>query len=211
MKDVLELLKPLFKQPWFIITGSMVGGFGIVNMLDSLMLRILKAPWALIPDWFRQLLELFRSLVHPLFDLLLGWFSIELPLVWKDYLAMGVIVMFMRLRSTSVIARAVKAGELTSYEQNFWTGKLLLTKESNTRQRICFYLGRLAYALFFWPMKLFGAIGRYTTRKGKKIGKNAVEKQVIETQYVVFFSSIVWALVILVALLLLKAGDIILA
>ncbi len=199
MKKIFEeFIKPIVKQPWYIILGSIVGGFGMINLLDSVMVSILKHPWSLIPLWFMDLLLLFRAIFHPIYDFLFGWLHIKIPVVIKDYLTMGIIVMFMRMRSTSVIAKEIKMGTKASYKQKVLNGEIKVTQHSTRFTWFLFYLSRLSYALFLWPEKLFGAMLRFATGK-KKPGTS-------QSQYVVFFSSVFWFLIILMFLAVLKAA-----
>ncbi|RKS03266.1 MULTISPECIES: hypothetical protein [unclassified Flavobacterium] len=209
MEEILNgFIKPIIKQPSYIILGSIIGAFGMVNVLDSIIFAFLKQPWSLIPVWFRELLLVFRAILHPMFDFLLGWLSIELAGVWKDYLSMGIIVMFMRVRSTSVITEGIKKETLNSYKQKVLHKEIVLTKNSNRFTWFLFYSSRLAYALLLWPEKLFGAMMRFCTGNKKIVAEGSQVKEVVQSQYVVFFSSVFWFLIILVLFAIFKAASI---
>lgn len=194
MSDFIESIK---KHP-FILLSSIVGAFGIVNVVDSAYLSIFNVQGAL-PDWFRQLLNLFRAVIHPVYDIISGLLNITLPGILREYFTMGLIVMGMRLRSTNVIYKELKKtnAKKNKYEEKIaFNLNIVVRKNSNLITWAWFYSYRLIYAFLLWPFKLGGAIVRYVT--GKK-------KPVVAGQYEIFFMSVIIAVSIIFSLIIFKA------
>ena len=114
----------------------------------------------------------------------------------------------MRVRSTSVITEGIKKETLNSYKQKVLHKEIVLTKNSNHFTWFLFYSSRLAYALLLWPEKLFGAMMRFCTGNKKIVAEGSQVKEVVQSQYVVFFSSVFWFLIILVLFAIFKAASI---
>lgn len=200
-----RLLDALFRQPFPVVAGSLVGAFGMLNLLDSLVLAYQKIPWALIPEWLRSLFVLFREATGYLYGWLTSLFALALSPAWRDYLTMGFIVAGMRSRSTMVIRRAVMTGHIREYREKIFGQQLVVRKGSTARLWLAFFAARLVFAFVLWPMKLFGASYRYMTGEVRRRGYGPREAEVREQQYLVFFGSVIWFVVFLLAILIFNA------
>lgn len=200
-----KLLDVLIRQPFPVVAGSLVGAFGMLNLFDSLVLAYQKVPWALIPEWLRSILMLFREATGFLYGWLTSFFNFTIPPVWRDYLSMGFIVAGMRSRSTMVIRRAVMNGHIREYREEIFGRHLIVRKRSTARLWLTFFAWRLVFAFGLWPMKIFGASYRYMTGKVRRRGHGPHEAKVREQQYLVFFGSMIWFIVFLLAILIFNA------
>lgn len=203
-----KLVDALLRQPPGVILGALVGAFGIVNILDSLVAAYAGTAWELIPDSFRPLFDLFRVAARSLVDFLTGLVDVRLPAVWQDYVAMGLIVAGMRLRSTQVIARALRTGDLKEYREDVFGRALVVRRETRPATWIGFFAWRLLFAFILWPMKLFGAASRFATGNLRKRSRGPEKKKVTEEQYLTFFGSVAWAVFLILLFLVIKSGEV---
>ena len=192
-----------FKQPIVLQLSSILGAFGILNLIDSLVIEYLNVSWSL-PEYLHQLVELFRIPIRYLFGFITELVKINIPGVWQDYIAMGLIVAGMRLRSTRIILKGIKTGDLKKYKQNVIGYSIIVDKKSSTWKWIAFFSSRLVYAFAIWPAKLFGATYRYVTGNRRKGGKGKKAKDVGEQQYLTFFGSVIWAIVFFILFFMLN-------
>ncbi len=189
-----------------VVLGSMVGAFGMLNVLDSIVVAHLGTPWSMIPAWMYQLLGVFRAVVKPMFDTLAHVLGITISPAWRDYFTMGIIVGSMRFRSTMHIRRAVLTDQLTRYDEPIFGRTITVTKASAIPAWFVFFCSRVSYATAFWPAKLFGAVYRYLTGQMRTGGAGAKKAQAQDQQYLVFFGAIIWFLFILLALAITRAS-----
>jgi hypothetical protein len=70
---------------------------------------------------------------------------------------MGMIVAGMRLRSTLIILKGIRTGDLEKYNQKAIGFSIIIDRNSSTWKWIAFFSSRLIYAFAIWPAKLLGA------------------------------------------------------
>ena len=196
MKDVFDLLIKIFGKNPLVISAAAVGGAGILNVLDSLILDRLGVQWVLIPDCVRPLFYIVRDWWYPLLDKVFDFLSITVSPPVKDYILMGFIVLGMRLRSSFVIWGGIKKKSLPFYTQEIvFMSKPLLIKEGDSVKFYALFLPiRLSYAFVAWPIKIFGAAWRYARGEWKKGFHGNKRLEIRREQYFTFFGSVFWAM-----------------
>jgi hypothetical protein len=185
-----------------VIVSSVFGGFGMVNLLDVLSTAYGGAAWALVPEMARPLFLMFRAAIGIVFDAVTGLFGLRMLDAWQQYFAMGGIVAGMRLRSTMVIYRAVRRGWLSKYYEEVLDWSIVVERDSPGRTWALFFAWRLAFAFVLWPIKLFGASCRYALGNVRKRGRGRKRNEVRNSQYLAFFGTVAWALVLILLFLL---------
>jgi hypothetical protein len=188
-----------------VVLGSLVGAFGLLNLLDSLVIAYGGMQWQIVPDVLEPFFALFREATRAVFSLLEGLIRIHVPSVAQDYLIMGFIVAGMRLRSTIVILSAVSSGDLKKYREEIFGWKLTVRPGSSFGRWLAFFAIRLLFALVLWPVKLFGACSRYLRGNLRDRGRGPKREKIQSKQYLTFFGTVAWALVGLLMFLILGA------
>lgn len=205
-----KILNVFVKQPLTVTAGAILGAFGLLNWLDSLIEVFQGAPWGLL-DIMRPLFQLFREAARTVVGFLTELISLRLPGIWQDYVAMGLIVAGMRFRSTLVIQRAIqKDNKITEYKEDFFGKTFTVTGSSGFWSWTGFFTWRLVFAFILWPVKLVGASIRYLSGEVRNRGQGPYWDEIREKQYLAFFGSVVWAVLFIVLLLTVKAGLLIL-
>ncbi len=202
MNDFIDLLKKLFGDNPLVIGGAIIGGFGILNVIDSLI-----GEWGFIFDWLRPIFTLIRDLWRPLIDKVALYLSLRVSDPVKDYMLMGCIVVGMRLRSSMVIWRGLNDQKLTSYPQRtlFRNHPIVLRKGESFKFYGLFLPIRLSWAFIAWPPKVFGAAWRYGRGTWDKGFSGQEARETRQEQYLIFFGAIFWALFFLMISLLIQS------
>lgn len=214
LKEEMEIYKFLFEmilkaltgQSFPAIAGAILGAFGILNIIDSLIVVLQNKPWGLL-DPIRPLLLLFREATRSVVGFLVELINLRIPGIWQDYVAMGLIVAGMRFRSTLVIRREILANKISEYKEDFLGRPLIVTGTSRSWSWVGFFAWRrLVFAFVLWPVKLFGASKRYLSGDLRNRGQGSDWDNVREQQYLTFFGSVVWAALFLGLLLIVEVG-----
>jgi hypothetical protein len=200
----VKFLTALVGQKLLVVLASLFGAFGMLNLLDSLIVVYWGSPWRFL-DTFALWFFLFKTATRFFFEFFSIFLSFSIPTIVQDYLAMGIIVMGMRLRSSRVIRKAIKNEELDEYNEEFMGLDLTVNNESTILRWFAFFFLRLSFAVFFWPFKLFGASKRYIMGNLRNRGRGQKQTEIQSMQYLTFFGTVAWALVILIQLLVIKA------
>jgi len=189
-KEVMELLKFIFGKNPIVILAAMVGGIGIVNVIDSIITVQLSIQWALVPDWLRPIFTIIREWWQWLIDPILACLPFNVSDPMKDYMLMGFIVAGMRLRSSMVIWKDLKDLSIESYTQRTIIPgyPIILRRDEKLKFIVLFLPFRIIFAFFAWPIKLFGAAWRY--------GRGEKREGASDEQYRTFFGSIFWSVFI---------------
>lgn len=188
--DIIKLLQFIFGKNPIVILTAMVGGVGIVNVIDSVITLHLFTQWSLVPDWLRPIFYIIREWWQRIIDPLLAYLPFNISAPGKDYMLMGAIVAGMRLRSSTVIWGDLKTQSIESYTQSTIIPGCPITLRQGEilKFTLLFLPVRIIFAFFAWPVKLFGAAWRY--------GRGEKRKGVSDEQYLTFFGSIFWAVFI---------------
>ncbi len=194
--SVIQDLASYFRDSPFAAAAAAVGGMGIINVLDSVIMHQLGITWTLVPEWLRPIFTLVREWWRPLVEWAVQVLPFQVSDPLKDYMLMGTIVAGMRSRSSWVIWSALGDGSLRSYEQKTALPKrpLVLRRGQWSKFLGVFLPIRLGYAFLAWPAKLVGAVWRYSRQQWGDAFVSGDAREARRNQYMAFFVSVVWAL-----------------
>ena len=91
--------------------------------------------------FIKQIIETYRQIVHPVFDFILGWIPIYIPLYIYDYFVIGLLI------AASYIRALYSADSVTGYRFGLWPTDFY---DENPFVIFAFVLLRI----FFWPITL---------------------------------------------------------